>query len=262
MNCCDVELLLDQLVTSPGHDRIADRLAIREHLAKCSSCRLALDSLARWDGQLTQAMNDIAVPDGLSQRLLAVLNHPDSVDPKSKSVTTTSGLRKAGLRTFAAVTIICLLTVASLWSWRFARPPALSASNVATLLQQPVENLQTTDDFRHLLPRHWASLGRKVVVKGWKQVELSNLRMSVTVIPLVVRLKRGQPVEGSLFVIPKSRWTPTLAMPVSQTPIQYSPPCVWISWSERDLVYILSSNGSAAALEQLQPLLDGNQSVL
>ena len=261
MNCRDVEPFFDRLAGPSGESGIPDEMGLHEHLTTCAACQRAVRSLEQWDRQLIRAMGDVAVPNGLSHRLADALRDASTADLISKPSVLTASVRRTWVRTSATVAVACLLVFSLLWTRYWLQPPMLSAANVAMLLQQEPQDMPTSSTLIRRLPHGWSSLS-DLSSREWKQTELSNLRLSVVVIPFKLQAKRGQHYAGSLFVIPKSRWTPVPITPVSQTHVQYSLPHAWIVWSEGDIVYVLSMNGPPQLLEQLQRQLDDSHAVL
>lgn len=264
MNCSDVEPFLDQL-TRPSTNLGVDQIAVREHLASCVACQRTLRSLVQWDGQLSQAMNDVTIPAGLPQRLMTALT---TAAPSDSILQPETALpRNMWRRAFTSAIMVVLLSISVWGTWRIWKPPMLSPDNVTGILQQPIDNLPTADDSRHLLPRQWSAVKRMVVTGDAKKMELSELRLSLVVFPLEVRSKRGPAVGGSLFVVPKSRWNSANSVavskvPVSRSAVQYAPQHIWLAWAEKDSVYLLVLNSQTQLLEQLRSQLGGDHTFL
>jgi hypothetical protein len=260
MNCHDAVPLLDQLVRRPD-DGVEVQMALREHVVSCPNCQNALRSLERWEGQLTRAMCDVVVPTGLTERLLDALNSSNSTELASAPATTQT-TRKGWLRVVAAFSAVCLLFAVAFGTWNYLQPPLLTASDVIALLQVASDPLPAAEDSFRQLPQHWSSLRGMLYMDAGRHLEVRHPKLSVVVIPVEVPSKRGPSVFGSLLVIPRSRWTGSHGQSVSQARVLYSPPNVWIAWSENDVVYVLSLEGHAPLLEKIQQQLAGNHAFL
>lgn len=266
MNCRDVEPFLDQLVKPPAKLAV-EQIALREHLATCSACQQALRLLTRWDAQLSVAMNEVSAPSGLSERLLSGLGEVISAELIAKHAAAQPRPRSRWSRAFTSVTIAGLLGLAVLLAWQFARRPMLSPQNVAHVLQQPIENLPVADASGSFLPRQWLALKGQLDTGSGKKMDLSELKLSLLVFPIDVRVRRGPPITGALLVVPRSRWKSAANVPVSQAAIsratvQYASPHVWIAWTEGNFVYLFALNGDAHLLEQLRNRLGGHDAYL
>lgn len=260
MNCSDVTPILDHLMRDPA-SQVVDQTALREHLTKCASCQRALNSLARWDGQLSVAMNDVKIPTDLSQRLLDELSSSESV---SGPVTVPPKPLNKWRRTFTSTIVVGLVCLAVWWTWIFVKRPMLSQTDVASLLQLPLVNLPEADESGQILPRQWLALKKDGVITGsGKKMVLSEFALTVVVFPLDVRTGQGPPVSGALFVVPKARWSSAAAnATIVNSVVSYAPPNVWMAWTEKNVVYILALNGQSHLLEQLRKRLGGNNAIL
>jgi hypothetical protein len=262
MNCRDIQPFLDQLANPPVDGGMPGQSGMREHVAICPGCQRAVRSLAQWDHQIAATMNDIAIPNGLSRRLAAAVHDASPVDPDSPPRTSARFFRRVWSRTAGIGCIGCLL-LAAIWQTQLLlRPSTLSAGNLTGLLQSATHPFDPASITARQVPRGWSSLRQLIVAGEWNVVESRHLKLNIAVLPFETRLKRDEQIQGALYVIPKTRWTPSPATLASEAPLQYSPPHVWVAWPEGEFVYILSLNGSPQVLEQLQRKLDGNHSVL
>ena len=168
---------------------------------------------------------------------------------------------KRPLRKMAVVAAGLGLVVASIfWTIISRSTVQLSSANVAMLWEQKSEETSSESAIPPRLPHGWTSL-RTISAQQWKQIRLTELRMTVPVKSFELRNREEAPEEGWLFVISKSKWTPAPAASVAQARVQYSSHRVWIVWSEGDLVYVLAMTGSPQSLERMQRQLDGDRAV-
>lgn len=266
MNCSDARPFLEQLTRSPAGPSI-NEVAVREHLATCSSCQRTLKSLTQWDEQLSQAMNEVSIPPGLTRRVVTAVSALTCADLVSAPAMGPPRPRIPWSRTLMSVTVAGLLAVVFWQAWLTVKPPMLSPTDVANILQRPIDGLSTAEKSGDLLPRHWSTLKGRIVTHDGKKLDLRELRLSLVVFPLEVRKKGVSPEAGSLFVVPKSRWNSTTSVAISKVPVsdaavQYTSDYVWIAWTETNYVYILALRGELPLLEQLRSRLGGNHAFL
>ena len=260
MNCHDVEPFLDQLGATYDGGVIPNEASLRQHLASCSACQQSLQLMERWDSQLSRAMVDVAIPDGLSDRLIVALKTTPPVELQDVAVVPK---HISGSRRFLSLALIgaaCLLVTLGWWARSLREVGHLSPANVALLWDRPPEAITSEKGLIKKVPRGWSAMNN-VSVQDWKQSKLSNPPLTVSVRPFEFRFPRGTPEEGWLFVLPKSSWGPVPVSSVSRARVQYSPDRVWIVWGEGNLVYIVALAGSPQSLERLQHQLDGDQAV-
>ena len=259
MNCSDVEPFLDQLASDSNGVAIPDEMEMQQHVMDCAECQHSLRIRKQWNSQLSRAMIDVTVPDGLTTRLVALMGQasPHNTE-QSPDIFTTP---KRPLRKMAVVAAGLGLVVASIfWTIISRSTVQLSSANVAMLWEQKSEETSSESASPPRLPHGWTSL-RTISAQQWKQIRLTELRMTVPVKSFELRNREEAPEEGWLFVISKSKWTPAPAASVAQARVQYSSHRVWIVWSEGDLVYVLAMTGSPQSLERMQRQLDGDRAV-
>lgn len=259
MNCSDAEPFLDQLATDSKGCVIPNEMALRMHVTSCALCRHSLRMRKQWDSQMSRAMNDVAVPNEMTKRLITLLKNELPLDatslfparPMARRMIRTIAVAFAGLGLFAALFWLTIMFPAS---------GQLSAAHVTLLWEQKPELISSESEIHPRLPHGWNSL-RTISSQEWKQVNLTDLRMTLAVKPFELRYRESEPEQGWLFVISKSQWTPAPASSLTHSRVQYSSNRVWIVWSEGDLVYILALSGSPQSLERMQRQMDGDRAV-
>ena len=259
MNCSDLEPYLDELAMGCKGSAIPDEAGLRRHLAECPACQLALRSNARWDRHVGRAMSDVALPDGMTDRLVSAIRQASLTNSGESA-----SLKKAeaAFRFRALMTVVIVIfSGASLWwtinSVTFER---LSDADVVSLWEARTEPMTSESKSIRKLPQGWSSLNA-VSAADWKQVPRRSSRIQVSVKPFEFRSRRGSREQGALFAIPRSHWTPAPSPFVSHARIQYSQNRVWMAWGERDLVYLVVLEGSPESIEQIRSLLDGGSAV-
>lgn len=259
MKCHDVEPFFERLA-NPSGAGLPDPPALQEHLATCLSCQQAVQSLAQWDRRLANAMKDVSVPAGLTERIQMSLQHasPTTIDVPGLAV---SSWRSHGPRLLTILASVSLIAVVVFGLQAWWSPSLISADQVTTMLQQPVVEMPESTNGSLRLPRQWNSLQRDVGDGGWRQFVAAEIRPAIAALPLAIRVKRTGQAEGVLFAIPQSRWESAVAPSISQAVVQYAPPYVWMVWTEDDVVFLLAVNGPAPVLEQLQRQLSGGRAV-
>ena len=258
MNCSDAEPFLDLLTRDSGNFDIPDETALRQHLTSCPSCQKRLQSQQTWDRQLTDAMINVTIPHGITDRLVAMLQENT---PSERSQSGSKRLiRGIELRARWLTGIAFLAFALSLW-WTMTFPSGqLSSSNVASLWEKSPEIIPVNSPLPKKLPHGWSSL-KNISEHEWQQVSLENPQLVVSIKPFEIRDRQREPEQGWLFVIPRSRWNSNSATSPSQSQVQYSSSRVWIAWSEGEFAFVLTLAGSPQPLERLQRQLDGNNAV-
>lgn len=258
MNCSDVEPFLDRLDADPKGLGIPNEFDLRQHLSSCSSCQLSLQMRHQWDCQLSHAMNDVDLPDGLANRLATLLQEALPLETKSNPLD--RSIPRRWLRMMTVMAGLSLVVASLWWTIVFKASGQLSSANVVLLWEHQPDTISSESAIYPKLPHGWTSL-RNISTHEWKQMKLADLHVTLSVKPFEHRYRDGEPEEGWLFVIPKSRWTPAPVASVSLARVQYSSRRVWIVWSEGDLVYVLAISGSPQTLERMQRQLDGDRAV-
>ena len=261
MNCAEVESLLDRLAHPDHGDDDLEQGELQAHLAVCAACRQSLELIERWDSRIRPVLNEVTVPQGLTQRLADALREHIPEQTVTQVPARTNNHWQSRLRVLSLVGMVCLFGVSLWWSRQFLRQPQLTPANVTLLWEQLGDQNPLPTSSQPRLPRGWSML-TQVRAVDWQQVKLPSHRLNIPIKQLELRSKRGPSETGWLLLIPKSRWGVSPLTPVSAARIQYSPPRVWIAWNEGDNVYVLAVIGSPQSLEQIQRQLELNNSVL
>jgi hypothetical protein len=261
MNCAEVESLLDRLAHPDHGDDDLEQGELQAHLAVCAACRQSLELIERWDSRIRPVLNEVTVPQGLTQRLTDALRDQMPEPTVTQVPVRTSNPWQHRLRVLSIVGMVCLFGASLWWSRQFLRQPQLTPAHVSALWEQLGDQGPLPTSTQPRLPRGWSSLNQ-VRAGDWQQLTLASHRLEIPVKQFELRSKRGPSETGWLLVIPKSRWGVAPLTPISVARVQYSPPRVWIAWNEGDNVYILAVVGSPQSLEQIQRQLELNNSVL
>jgi|GEM_PF-5885336 len=260
MNCHDVEPFFERLANAASCADLPQQPALRDHLATCPSCQHAVQSLMQWDRRLATAMKDVSVPTGIAQRIQLALHHGSDTVTSVPAMTGRSRGR-SGWRLVAVLSSLGVFAAVVIGLLAWSQPSTISADQVVVMLQQPVAEMPELNPASIWQPRHWNALQRDMADGGWRQFSMAELKPAIAALPFEIRIKRAVHAEGVLFAIPKSRWTTPVAPSISQAVVLYSPPHVWLAWSEDDVVFLLAVNGPAPVLEQMQRQLSGGRAV-
>jgi hypothetical protein len=237
-------------------------LGVAEHVQLCTACREAQQAIAVVDGWIGARIRNVAVPDGLKQRLLERVAAadpatvqtavpPDGAEPKPDAVAP-SGRRRwrgrsAKRRLWIGAGAAVAASVALLAMWLIDREPRWSRAEVVALirevasasLEEPAEGLTRPMGLRR-------NAVYKEGVIDLRGVDIPVLHYRVAV--------RGRTVECEVYVIPKAMITdpiPSMNRMVATTDVGMT----IAIWQERQDVFVFVCRGAGGeeVLQRLRP---------
>lgn len=245
-----------------------DALEIQRHLAECDCCRLAFDAQQRFDRQVSRAMSDVALPQGLAERLLATVASSsigpgalDSSGDQLKSVLSSpvrhrSPGRRVGWSVIAALVPLVVIGGLLLGS----RAPVLNENSVLELGQlNPNSFLVEAPQTPFAPPAGWGSLRSIQLGETSHSATINGVKVPVR--SMLVRMDRRSPnVTGLLVRLPRSQWSSTPdAISFSSATIQYAPFGTWVVWREGDVVFVCIVRENAHIMQRLQDAVAGSR---
>lgn len=271
MDCHQAQAQLN--FTTRGKDAPAgpDWQAAQRHLGECEACRLALDSQRRFDLQVSRAMVDVAVPQGLAERLRSavaatteeaasgtgVAAESASVRPKAMTSARASRFR-TGRR--VALGIVATLIPLLVWTLLVPRTHVLNEVSVRELGKLNLDALTADPRLSALpAPAGWntaraVQLGDSahMAPAGGRNVPIQTFRLQTD--------RRSPSVTGFLLRLPKSQWHATPdATSFASAPIQYESFGTWVVWREGNAVYVCVLHENAHVMQRLQELISGGR---
>jgi len=279
---CQTALELLEVVRPDSDDLQQPELSdARHHLQSCERCRSVFRKRQETDRRIGQAMQSVAIPDVLRERLLsnvvAVASEPsirDSQTPDAKTIAvsdtdpdgagtrSTQPVRRHWL-TAVAVMATCLLLGVVAWQvrWRLMEGPAISLDVVRRSV--PHDRLSKlppfAGQFKASLPSGWRihrGLFDYEPPRAWHLDEETKTTAAI----YRFRYRRRPAFELALVVIPQSQIRDVPAATTfgladvvyGQSPAGQVATAAWV---EDDLVYVCSVRGGAERLETLQRFL-------
>jgi hypothetical protein len=271
MDCHQAQAQLD--FTKPGKDAPAgpDGQAAQRHLAECDACRLASESQRQFDLQVSRAMVDVAVPEGLADRLRAAVSTATaqaasgtgeaakSSSSWPKAVTST---RLSRFRTGRRVALGIVATLVPLLLWALLVPRALVLNEVSVRELGNLKLDALTVDTRSSAfpaPAGWSTA--RTIQMGDTARKAPVGRRDVPIMPFLLQPdRRSSRVTGFLLRLPKSQWHATPdATSFASAPIQYESFGTWVVWREGNAVYVCVLHENAHVMQRLQDLIAGGR---
>lgn len=255
MNCREAlaQLELSSLAREAGST--PDSPSARRHLAECPACRQAYHDLQKFDREMARTMTDVAVPQGLTDRLLAAVDSvPSSAGINDKAAAAVPGRGRAVRRPFlwgAAGLVVAILAVFSVW---IVQPrPMLTEKSVGEFARLDINALPAARE-QSVLPQGWSSL------RGVRFGESSRMAVingvEVPVQAFVLQVDRKLAATGILTRIQPAQWQSAPdATSFDSATVQYAPFGAWVAWREGDVVFVCIVQENAHAMQRLQELV-------
>ncbi len=236
MDCPTTRRLIDSIPEGNPEWRSAPGLAAEQHLAGCRPCQQIAAEVRESDRRIGDLMTEVSVPEGLRERLLAVVSPP----PLPVSTTASPAWKRHWMATALS---LCLALAVGVTLW-WQRPPQFTLTEYANSAAHSLNNRSAAPSpfdgaFDAAIPDEaWQSFCNGPAV-GWDldgrpghdvaayRIKIDHLRMS-----------------GWLLVVPVSR--------VSNLTISEEPQAIaytQVAWRSETLVLIcISDQGSIERL--------------
>ena len=225
------------------------------HLRTCPACRAVVGRRRRLDREISQAMRDVRLPEGLKERLLAAVAHTERPDPQPLALPpaqTTPAARR--LRRLIASLAACALFTILGWSgYQLARVSPLELNQIISQVTlDAVSQAESAAVPVAPLPR-MMQLPQGLRGATPRRLLLSN-QQAVDAYPFVIRGHAGGTVEACLLVIPlEAVESPPSETVFLQAPAVYRNRMSSTAWVEENRLYICFVVGHEADLRQLVP---------
>jgi len=204
-----------------------------------------------FDCELTRAMNDIPLPNGLTERLrTAIVQQPLASLPLNGSQPSRDNGRWSRRLLLSSAVALVLVAV---WSWLGPHETELTEADVLRIAELDSSNLPNAPPGTQFIPpAGWHSLPG--VELASHPVIANDEAFSIAVLPLTFRTRRNSPrVTGLLLALPESRWPFRIdATSLSHTDVRYSATGTWAIWREGTTIFVCILHADARALEALQ----------
>lgn len=255
MNCWEAQELLEgfDFGAIGGDDALV--VEARRHVAQCSSCRNGMSPRLVWNRQLSAAMSDVTIPDGLESRLL------ERLSPLALATVTAEPSRPSRRRwLMALVALAAVLLLAVAW-----RPWPTSSSRVSLAVVDANIGSDLTE-LTHYDPSRWTP-ELPQVWRSFFQLEPDLVHhfpsgsprvLSVAaLVPFEFRASPGAtPIRGRLVMVPVSYFlNPPEERDFSVvSDVEYIPGYSRCVWREGDWVYLcyVRSVGGAELRELME----------
>lgn len=249
----------------------AEAAAAWEHARECSTCWVKVKSLREADDRIAVAMQDVSIPLGLKERLLAQVTanetcHPSlhgQGDPQPSVIRSipnrSSNSRSLKLRFAAVVSAAALLVCASIGSvaWFAMQPSLVSLQTLCDQTPIRPDSLLVVQDFSAFpkLPDSWRSLKNLAAWEKLRSIPLGEDGLPGLWVPFEIKLAK-QTIRGVLLATQKANVSnPPAELFVSATRLGYTTrdgrPVAVAGWTEHGVVYVCFIPGETSSLERL-----------
>lgn len=253
MDCQKAQAQLDLKVL--GSDAVSghDPIALARHLEECDACHLAHESQQQFDRDVANAMTDVPVPAGLTDRLMASVGNSPSVVPNP----TGSAIWLRRSRHWLTITAVVALLPLLIW----ALSPRKAMLNEASVRDLAAQWSNATVDSRAVdfkLPSAWNSL--RTVQFGESRFA-SVHGVDIPVQPFSMRIERRQStISGFIVRLSRGEWSEAVeSTSFSAATVQYAAFGTWVVWREGDTVFICVMKDNAQAMQRLQDSIAGSR---
>lgn len=254
MDCHQAQAQLELANRGKDAVRSADAVAAERHVAECDVCQLAMRSQQRVDDQITRAMGNVPLPDGLTQRLHASINSATTLGPQpTVKPPRRQFLQRVVWGSLAAVAIVVTCAVV------LPRSGVLSDANIRELGNLDLTTLPVNSSPVPSLPLGWTSqrlvrfADARIGTVGGRNVLLQTFNAWTD-----RRSSSGS--TGFLMKLPQSQWHDVPdATSFGRAQIQYASFGTWVVWREGDSVIVCVLHADAHAMERLQEIVSGGR---
>jgi len=233
-----------------------------QHRAGCATCQTAWPLRQQWSHRLSEAVQQVSIPEGLRERLHQACSGPVAA---AATITTPRMSRRRLWGWIASMAVVLAIAVGIGW-WQQPLPRLtdqdLLAAMTADLDLEPVTEF--IGPFTPELPGPWRryyDLNPKLV-RGFPTVDHPAAGMAALVPFQFQTGDRHPPVRGRLLILRRDQFVGTLpASDFSTTQEYYTPRGAFVIWAEGNLVFVCLVPSGPADLLRFKEALTQSRAI-